>query len=1766
MKLIDNRFRIEGIINERLPNESYIVSDLLDRENKKFLTLYMCERDRDTIDYFTKEYLNISKVNHSSIIKAISFDIVETINLKKNNVPLYYTISEYCDYSLLGENKENFGLEQRLKIILDLMNVISYINFRGFVYRHLSPNNILVSNEGRIKLRDLATVSDHTINSNYDDVTEGFIAPEIFLDAWNACERADYYSIGVMMKYLLYDNYNVECESIIYFSNKLNLNFDEKIFLNNIICNLVNKNPNHRNIDLNKHMDDIIKKFKINVSYDLIKERQQIYFNNNMIGREKELEEILDIDQLMGTGIKKYNGALITGKIGSGRSKFLEEIKYSLKMRGTQAYYIKVERDNHKGNINQLLKFIGNLNSIELLDKYKSGFITQSERFRLYNKVSQRIAELSLKGNIYILIDDINQGDEGFISLINYIMFNLKNNKVFFIISTVNSSLINNQFIATIVREWRNDNSILFLEIKNLNESQVGLIIQSILAMNYMPKRFSSYLYKESQGNLKHLEYIIRDLYNREELYMSKEGNWQTKTRDYSRIYIPLEKNHLIESQLNKIKGNHLIVLKAMSIFKNVIPKPLLMELVNIEEEEVDTILEKFKDDKIIEYETQNLKSSYVFYNTSLKRLVYDGLSNKEKISLHTKVRDIGLKSRLAEKYNLSLEELVYHLVESNSRNIAIELCLEEISRQSNKYSTYTISILELVYGIFENPNDSQILEVIDRLVEIYFIKGDLEETEYYLDRLYNMAKLQKDIRFEIKVDYYKAEIYLIRNELEKVEELVNRIFFIVDNQNLYKEKIIGLIVKSKLALNRNQLEIVKDAIYEAMDMVEEYKAFDCQGNIYNILGIYNHLMGNPSIAIYYFTKSILAFEDMDNIVEAIKPINNIGNIYSGVYSNTIKALRYFEKGYEIANEYGFVQASIVFANNIADIYINDLQYNEALYFCEKAKNNAVEIGDFRGTFLSNLNLGIIYLFTNKYKKSYDIYRELQKDFESTAILEKELKAGYYNFLGQFYGHWGKWPKALLYSYRAGVQFKDYSPMEYLKSEVQILEFKSHHQAYYNKKNVLKSIDKVMANRNANDVLKTIFRFSSISIEAGDTKFTKELLTRFNSISSSPDIPMIKDFKTLIELGLAKTESELMRIEQYHMQSDCEFIYLDYQYHYTLGIKWFNLKEYKKAIGHLLKALDILFRKIQNIDDNDLKYHLIKTRNGDLLKEYIHKAIKREFNKEAPYVYLKDLEGQDYEDYIDINNIFSVLDTNEFHGIDDFKMDNHNIEELEDLLNELTSDYKKNLNLILSFIQHRTLAKKGYILLLDDNDKEYKIISSIENDNSEIPNENLLIQSNRSKMGILLNKGLPNIEKSKYIEFLPQESIGIICLPIMDSKDRDVKERRKNTLSKANKGYIYLETNSYINKFNYENLKLLNTLSNLIYLNIDNDRLKYMSTIDKLTGALTRKYFDYLLDEVFENYNKNQGQFSLLMLDIDNFKNINDNYGHPKGDEILSLIGKTIKQNVRSTDLIGRYGGEEFIIVLFNTTIKDGMKIGDKVRKSIEGLKIPGINRKITVSIGLAQYPVHSNFKSHLISKADQALYNAKEEERKNTILSWSLNMGKSINGRNKAAGIYTGNSIRDNKNISAILDITKSIRDDSHIKEKIYRFLGNILDVVNGEYASMIEIDDTGLYNIRTRKKNKVGWAITSILNESIIQRVVSNKKGEFLIDWEEISIIDEINGTPIWQSILVLPLVKKDKVIKVIYISAPLKEKEFNFEDLNLGELLSSIFIANL
>jgi len=203
----------------------------------------------------------------------------------------------------------------------------------------------------------------------------------------------------------------------------------------------------------------------------------------------------------------------------------------------------------------------------------------------------------------------------------------------------------------------------------------------------------------------------------------------------------------------------------------------------------------------------------------------------------------------------------------------------------------------------------------------------------------------------------------------------------------------------------------------------------------------------------------------------------------------------------------------------------------------------------------------------------------------------------------------------------------------------------------------------------------------------------------------------------------------------------------------------------------------------------------------------------------------------------------------------------------------------------------------------------------------------------------------------------------------------------KGRLPDRLKGYKARASDFLVKPFSPEEL--------LAKLSVIFNRQRYyrdLASIDELTKLGNRRFFNANFDNIYQIAGQYCKTFSLAILDIDHFKNINDTYGHPVGDFVLKGLARWIKENIRSTDIPARTGGEEFAILLPETTKISAVSVLERLRKKIASktfVKRREKHRiKITISIGVATFPDDSTDKEDLFKKADEALYMAKQRGR----------------------------------------------------------------------------------------------------------------------------------------------------------------------------------------
>ncbi|MGM0607277.1 MAG: diguanylate cyclase [Candidatus Muiribacteriota bacterium] len=313
------------------------------------------------------------------------------------------------------------------------------------------------------------------------------------------------------------------------------------------------------------------------------------------------------------------------------------------------------------------------------------------------------------------------------------------------------------------------------------------------------------------------------------------------------------------------------------------------------------------------------------------------------------------------------------------------------------------------------------------------------------------------------------------------------------------------------------------------------------------------------------------------------------------------------------------------------------------------------------------------------------------------------------------------------------------------------------------------------------------------------------------------------------------------------------------------------------------------------------------------------------------------------------------------------------LNELNQELNYL-KDYNEVFRILLKKIVTALKVERASVMLYEKN--ELKAVElNIDGDFHEVIPK-IKIKKGEGAAGIALKKNLPVVINDCQHSRLFQKSQGsytkvknIVCVPF------HAKENVKGVFNIINSPCVWQR----------KDIELIKLIINTGLIAVDNAKLYELAITDGLTGLYIHRYFQLRLQEEISKARRYKQNLSLAMIDIDFFKKFNDKYGHQTGDRVLKQVSNIIGDNIRNgVDIPARYGGEEFAVIMPDTEAEGAQTFIERLRNKIEKNSIFYDDKKlnITISAGIATYPLHGENRLDLIKKADKALYFSKENGR----------------------------------------------------------------------------------------------------------------------------------------------------------------------------------------
>jgi len=1812
MELINSRYKILSCLEQEHYYSQYIALDLMKKSEKVLLYLISdTQTTRPFIEYCNSNFYEISSYKQDGIMNVFSYGIVEIIDDKFTEESIFFYTTEYVDGISLAEIDKPLEEYELSDIYKQLSCALDFLHYHGTVYKYIGVETVkLIEKDGKFTVKLLDIISIYRIEkmkTYFHPLTCSFFAPETSSNL-KLGVYTDIYSLGAVLYYLLT---LTELDYVNLYSQvgacKEKNNFKSNLI--NIIIKMTSNDIDTRYQTIHECNDDIKTIFRISEVIENLRDVDKINFKIPLIGRDHELRQVMDVCEIREDRVRKFNKdlILINGDRGIGKTRLLNEVSHLMKWRKYKSFHITINQQ--AGRLRQILgnilkQFI-KISPESYITKYGRELIklvpelalnrdiipsevlpTQQEKLRLYDRIANFMFDISLIHPCIILIDDFHLADCAMIEFVDYLLNLNKVKKVpLLLVLAYRDENVYCTENENYINKWCLDNA-LSMKLSRLTVEETAKMIKHILGWNKEPLNFASRIMKDTEGTPSYIEEVIKELYSQGML----EFNYSTEHRNFAPIISVNDYNEIILSQnvdqsiLNQIKSfdnETREILDVISLFKTSISKDIISAMLEVEKKDNSDCFSNLTRLKILNEKFDDWGYTYGFHNKDFKKHIYNNIDAARRTQLHIKASNI-LEDIYTKEGRENKDELIYHLTQSNQKDKSINYCMQSgigILKFFAYEQSYTF--FKQAYELLENDKDHRKLTVLINLGEISQKLLKNNDAIYYLNYAIKLANLQKNPKEYINAKSRVGLIYSIRNEFDLAQTYLNETIHKAKEIEYFKGTMEAAYLLSRVYMQIRELQKMKAISEEYFNYALKQNDLYYMGMFMGLRGIVEYFEENIVTALELFKESVEYLEKANEIEETARPINNIGVIYHDHFQDVHNARLYFQKALKISEQYRKTDGIITFSNNIADTYITEHDYYKAIDVSKKNLELALEYDEEISTLLVYSNLIISYTNISGYKQAYMYLLKADAIYKNRDSSHKGIYLEtYLEVCTKLYMEMGAYNKALETIEEFFVKF---SHAEFL---IQLRMRKLYYFARYYSGKSVEEKELIQLIDDYRDTLYTRDR-RMLLLDTANYFINKRMISEAK-IFLDEDCNLVNivnnDYFTLkrkyIESFLLNKKQQAVALEDLLSNKKIDqFKEMKWNIYSKLGDLYLQSRAYFRSINSFFNALDIIYILFNTIPFEFKKIYLLKEdkflvrtnlfRIGMLISSEGSKGTDDINNTYKKY---KDefIAKSNSEDFFDIVELQNILNNKRFYELVVEYYDKVNetkVTNIEQLVASFTDNNINNLSALLRLACRTTLASRGAIIEEDG----YKIITSV--GPSMPPGRiNSILEGTPGINKEVFSKSSLNPTRDFSKDHFGKDTRALICLPIYkESENRNVESiqddnrRGYNELQKKVSGYLYLETDKVLNNFTDEALKLCKNLLPLAGILLTNHHLTIFSSIDKMTGTYMRKYFEQVFDEEIQYASEINQPLSVIMLDIDHFKNVNDIYGHQKGDMVLTEIGKIITNNIRVTDYVGRYGGEEFVVLLPGANKKHAYTIAEKVREKVESSKLLGNDSQLTISCGISTFPYDASKQNQIIEKADQALYNAKENGRNKSVM-WDKDIVLGSKRVDKLAGIITGNNIQDQRNVLVITEIIELISKNITIPDKIFMVLGRLIEILEAEEGMLCTVDDKKINRKYYRRQFIEEWVPPFIFNECLVNSTIVSMEGNYIIDWENTNNLDTLTNTPNWKSVIVIPIVVNENVCGVIYLSVPIKEKEFDYAEYNLVEITSNIIGAIL
>lgn len=1627
-ELIDDRYLI---LNKLGKGGMSVVYRALDKKEDKEVAVKILN-PVNTLPYlelvvkFRNEVKVISKLDHPNIIKFYTTG-------DYNGIP--YLVTEILEGdSLAGLLKKGVELttNEALALVGKVAEALHCVHSCNIIHRDVKPSNIFVINSApeqpEIKLLDfgLAHIMELSDIEKEHDMsgTFAYMSPEATgIIRKQIDERSDLYSIGVILYYLLTGRLPFQSSTTAELLHqiaamraaplhRLNPHLSEVIV--HIVNRLLAKDQDERYQSAHGLLYDIQRYLNNERNFNIGEgDRNEIRlsYQTKFVGRQEELTKVKN---LINKAARKQGGiCLIGGEPGVGKTRLVKAIKEYVYIRGYNKGEIFIEshcmaqenkvpyqafrhaldefiqkvtkagageRTQETKRIKKLAGELGaillrlNPNLKELLGPVPPlPFLEpEKENIRFTITAAHFICNLIREDQVGIMfLDDLQWADEGSLRLLEHISTHINTSNLLILGTYRSNEIDRNHPLSRLKRTAEvRGNAVTDIQMNPLSRDRVMNMVANLLKeKNEQVYAFAKYISDKAEGNPFFTITLVKEIVEQKAIIW-EHGTCTVDQEKINRLHLPDNIVDMMLLRTENIPQDLENLLETSSVIGKEFRLYLLYKLIDKEHAAVLQLIDQAVKRNLLEYSLSD-RGKVGFVHDRIRESFLAKISDQKRAEYHLKIARFLLEDYKGREKEI-LFELTYHLMEGGDEEEGLKYALMAGERAKANYASQD-SITYYIYAknILEKKGISseQYVDLLENLGELYKIIGKFNKSLDILESCNALVPEKKTVdksRILAKIGdalFEKGDVEKSFHALEQALE-----FSGIKIPQGKSAVLINLLIEFGLQMFHFHTWISPP--FFKRKSKRETRDDTIVLRLLNILYKW-YFFKDMKKSLYCHLKCL-------NLAEKTAPCSELihcyvlGSVIWATVSREAKAERYAKLAINTAIMTGDrLREGTAYAGfSLALLILN--RPLEGLEYAKKGIQLLKGVGEY-------LDLGVGYAFRVQNSLLTGNLTEALAVSEEFIALAKESNV--LQNLGWALMSKGKTlfligevtDQTVEEIKESSVLLKKTGDMPNIVMSLSILA-----ASYLRKKDYFTSIDTI---EKAAELFPSHYSNGAWILELfplGAQIYLESIVNIPNLSQNKKDI-FLKRAELFCSISV-KWNRKFKFITGWSYQ-------VNGTYNWLVGKKKKGLHNWKKGISFLREHTKDRYR---------LAYLLMEM-GSYLAKESdnAHKEEAKLYIAEARNLF-KDIGAvKDYETTLNLLGIKKVAPSNQHIFNEQKTTPQQKFSSERKIITALeTSRYLSSildLDELLEKIMDKAIellgAEKGILFLYPEDrtlpqELEVRVSKNVEcietDQNTFFTSRSVIKKVEREKEPLIIEDAVTDNAFKDQASVINYSLRSVLCVPI----------QHRNILL----GVIYLDNRMISGLFNKEDLWVLELISSQAGVSIENARLYNKSVMDALTGIYNRAYFDNFLFHSEEESCQNNKKLSLILIDVDNFKIFNDNYGHQVGDIVLQSVAQVIKNKVRKHDVAARYGGDEFAVILPDTEKKEAGVIGKKINMSVREHTVIHKTHdgektlNITVSVGVAE--MTKNDRTKLVKNADKALYRVKELGR-NCVVVW---------------------------------------------------------------------------------------------------------------------------------------------------------------------------------